>query len=216
MTGLLVVDTIVSDFFAENAFVAHLRGSDQCVVVDPGLDVPAIDRFLRERALQPAAILNTHGHGDHIAGNAGLKRLWPSCQIVIGRLEADKLLDPKANLSASFGGAIISPEADVLVDHGQILTLGDLELEVRHTPGHSRGHVVYLWKGAAPWVLFCGDVLFHGSIGRTDFPDGDMQTMLQSIHDQLLSLPDDTRVMPGHGPETTIGAERRFNPYLNL
>ena len=210
----LALHTVVSRSFGQNTFVASLAGHSDCIIVDPGFDATAIQSCITQHHLTPKAILNTHGHADHIAGNQAMKRCWPECPLVIGRDEAHKLTDPQANLSAQYGFGLTSPPADELVDDGQVYEAAGLALEVRAIPGHSQGHVVYLWQGSAPWVVFAGDVLFQGSIGRYDFPDGDLDQLLTNIRTKLLSLPDDTVVLPGHGGATTIGHERAHNPYL--
>ncbi|MCU0978573.1 MAG: MBL fold metallo-hydrolase, partial [Pirellulaceae bacterium] len=169
---------------------------------------------IEQLQLSPAAILNTHGHADHIAGNAALKQRWPECPLVIGADEASKLTDPAGNLSGSYGIGLISPAADRLVGDGDTFQAAGIELEVLATPGHSCGHVVYLYKGATPWIVFGGDVLFQGSVGRADFPDSDPQLLADSIRQKLYQLPEDTIVLPGHGDATTIGQERQFNPFV--
>lgn len=210
----LQCQTIVSRMFAENAYLVHLEGRSDCLVIDPGLDWNEIIQQIADLRLQPAAILNTHGHADHIAGNEALKRCWPDCPLIIGRGDAPKLTDPVQNLSAPFGMGLTSPPADQLVQEGDRLELAGIELDVLDAPGHSRGHVIFLWKGGQPWLAFAGDVLFRGSIGRTDFPDGSFEQLEHSIHTRLFTLPDDTLVLPGHGEPTTVGYEKRHNPFV--
>jgi glyoxylase-like metal-dependent hydrolase (beta-lactamase superfamily II) len=200
--------------FDENTYIAHLSGRDDCIVVDPGLDPEAIVDYLTERKLTPAAILCTHGHSDHIAGNAVLKHRWPQCPLLIGAGDAQKLVDPELNLSAPFGFSIVSPPADRTLREGDRYAAAGLEFSVFETPGHSIGHVVFLSKQVEPWRVFGGDVLFQGGIGRTDFPDGSFEELRRAIHEKLFTLPDDTIVLPGHGPETTIGREKRSNPFV--
>lgn len=207
---------VLSQPFAENTYICYLEGRNDCLVVDPGLDPQAIIDLLADLRLLPAAILNTHGHADHIAGNEAMKRCWPDCPLVIGAGDAAKLTDPVANLSAPFGLSLVSPQADVLVEEGETYKAAGMELEVLHTPGHCQGHVVFVYKGGSPWVVIGGDVLFYDSIGRTDFPDGDLQQLVQSIHQKLFFLPDDTIVLPGHGQQTTIGREKQLNPFVGL
>ncbi|NUQ62419.1 MAG: MBL fold metallo-hydrolase [Pirellulales bacterium] len=200
--------------FEENTYIAHLEGRNDCLVVDPGLEPDRILDHLRQRGLEPAAILITHGHSDHIAGSGAIKAQWPACPIVIGVGDAPKLTDPTLNLSAAFGLALTTPPADVTVVDGQTWSAAGLELEVRAVPGHSAGHVIYLWRERKPMIAFVGDVIFAGSIGRTDFPDGDFDALAKGIRQKIFSLPDDTRLYSGHGPVTTVGNERRHNPFV--
>lgn len=208
--------TVVSVPFQENAYIARREGRDDCLVIDPGLEPEKILAHLDEHRLVPAAILNTHGHSDHIAGNAALKQRWPDCPLVIGSGDAAKLTDPSLNLSAVFGVGLISPPADVTVEEGDTYSAAGFELQVHHVPGHSTGHVVFIWTGHNPYMAFVGDVIFAGSIGRTDFPDGDLRQLLSGIREKLFTLPDQTVLLSGHGPPTTVGEEKRTNPYATL
>jgi glyoxylase-like metal-dependent hydrolase (beta-lactamase superfamily II) len=210
----LQVGVVVSQLFAENAYIASLEGRSDCVVVDPGLDYEEIVRHLVERRLTPSAILNTHGHADHIAGNAELKQRWPDAPLVIGANDAEKLTDPEKNLSRPFGADIVSPPADQLLREGDPFSAAGFDFEIYECPGHSVGHIVFLWKGQSPWIVFGGDVLFQGSIGRTDFPDGSFEQLATAIRTKLYTLPDDTIVLPGHGSMTTVGVEKRTNPFV--
>lgn len=214
MSSRLVVHTVVSKMFGQNAFLVGLEDRNDCVVVDPGFDTKAMKDCLAQHDLTPKAILNTHGHADHIAGNSALKQAWPDCPLVIGVHDADKLTDPDANLSSQFGAALYSPEADYWARDGEFHEAAGLSLHVSEMPGHSRGHVVYTWQGEEPWVVFCGDVLFQGSIGRTDFPDGNPRQLLSSIREKLFAMPRDTKILPGHGPATTVGDEKELNPFV--
>lgn len=200
--------------FGQNAFVAHLKGRDDCVIVDPGFEPDKIIDVVQRHQLRPVAILNTHGHPDHIAGNAAMKDQWPDCPLVIGRGDADMLTDPHRNLSAELGLPITSPPADVLLAEGDTYEAAGLQLEVFEIPGHSAGHIVFVWKGDRPYVVFGGDVLFAGSVGRTDFPGGSFEQLADGIQQKLYTLPDDTIVLCGHGEPTTIGQERRTNPFV--
>ena len=213
-TNRLHLAVVVSELFQENAYIAHLEGRSDCLVFDPGLDSEAIIDKLAALKLEPAAILNTHGHADHIAGNGAMKRKWPAAPLVIGSIDASKLTSPIENLSRGYGVDLTSPAADQLVNEGDVYSAAGIDLEVYETPGHSTGHVVFVWKAGSPWVVFGGDVLFQGSIGRTDFPDGSFEQLAASIRNKLYTLPDDTLVLPGHGPTTTIGFEKQHNPFV--
>lgn len=214
MSQELRVETIESMPFAQNTYVANVVGNSSCIVVDPGLEPDLILEYLRREKLTPAALLITHGHCDHIAGIPALKQAWPECPVVIGRDDADCLTDPRKNLSAQFGLPYQCEPADVLLDDGEIYTTAGLEFETRTIPGHSGGHVVFVARGLTPNVIFGGDVLFSGSIGRTDFPGGSFETLARGIREKLYTLPDDSVVYPGHGPATTIGQEKRSNPFV--
>jgi glyoxylase-like metal-dependent hydrolase (beta-lactamase superfamily II) len=213
MTSPLQIHTLVSMPFEENTYVVWLPKHTDCLVIDPGLEPDLSLSFLEDHQLTPAAILNTHGHPDHIGGNEVVKQAFPQAPLLIGTNEAHLLTDPEANLSASFGFPITSPPADQLVRDGDVCELAGIRLEVLEIPGHSPGHVVFVYR-AVPSVVFGGDVLFRGSIGRTDFPGGNSPLLLQGIRAKLYSLPDDTVVYPGHGPVTTIGHEKRTNPFV--
>lgn len=200
--------------FDENTYIAFVAGRSDCLVFDPGLEPDKIFATLDERSLSPAAILCTHGHSDHIAGNGALKARWPDCPLIIGVRDADKLTDPVANLSAGFGIELVSPPADQTVVEGDVLELAAMKLRVLETPGHCSGHVVFVADEWAPTQVFGGDVLFAGGVGRTDFPDGSMADLKKSIREKMYTLPDDTIVLPGHGPPTTVGHEKRTNPFV--
>ena len=199
--------------FAEHAYVVHRPDRSDCVVVDPGFETGDLIEAIVERGLTPAAILLTHGHSDHIAGCHAVRRHWPGVPILVGRDDADKLVDAVANLSAAFGVAITAPPADRLLDDGDQLDFAGLPLTVIALPGHSRGHVVFVLAGH-PIVVLGGDVLFHEGIGRTDFPDGDFTSLATGIRSRLYAFGPDTVVLPGHGPPTTIGHERIHNPFV--
>jgi hydroxyacylglutathione hydrolase len=209
-----IVRVVTSSLFEENAYLVSLAKDGDCIVVDPGLDADLIVEQLQAAGLNPVAILNTHGHGDHIAGNELLKQTWPAAPLIIGVGDAWKLTDPAGNLSAEFGMPMVSPPADQTVSEGDILEFAGIRWTVLETPGHSRGHVVFVAKELSPIIVLGGDVLFAGSVGRSDLADGDHETLLDSIRTKLFPLPDNAVVLPGHGPPTTIGRERRTNPFL--
>jgi glyoxylase-like metal-dependent hydrolase (beta-lactamase superfamily II) len=212
----ITIRSVVSMPFDENTYILSRAGRNDCIVVDPGFDPHAILEMLAEHNLTPAAILLTHGHADHIAGNTALKEQWPDCPIVIGHGDASKLTDPVSNLSAGYGFRLVSPPADQTVRHGERIEFAGMEFDVRETPGHSSGHVVFVVADHEPGIVLGGDLLFTGSVGRTDFPDGSFAELKRSIHEELFTLPDDVVVYPGHGPNTTIGEEKATNPFVGL
>jgi glyoxylase-like metal-dependent hydrolase (beta-lactamase superfamily II) len=207
------IEMIESAPFGQNSYVAWIDGRDDAIVVDPGFDPRSILQRLESRGRRLAAILDTHGHVDHIAGNAALKQAHPNAPLVIGRNEAGLLSDAEVNLSGPFGIPITSPPADRLVDDGETLEAAGFLFEVREIPGHSPGSVVYYCRQFDPAFVFGGDVLFAGSIGRTDL-GGNYEQLMSGIFAKLLDLPDTTLVYSGHGPATTIGRERESNPFI--
>jgi len=208
------ITSIVSIPFEENSFIIRFPDQTECLVVDPGLEPEKIIEHLDKMGIRPAAILITHGHSDHFAGNEALKERWPACPIVIGKTEAEKLTNPMMNLSAMFGLPLTSPPADLTVADGDIYEVVGFRLKVLEIPGHSSGHVAYQIEECQPAIVFVGDVIFAGSVGRTDFPDGSFQQLAQGIREKLFSLPDDAILHPGHGPSTTVGKEKRSNPFV--
>lgn len=210
----LEVACIESQPFGQNSYVVRRPGGTDCVVIDPGFEPDAIVEWIESSGLEPRGILVTHGHSDHIAGNGTLREAFPGLPILIGRGDASKLIDPMGNLSGLFGLPITSPPADRLLDDGESFSVAGLSFTVSEIPGHSSGHVVFHLGDCTPPVVFGGDVLFHEGIGRTDFPDGDFAALAAGIRGKLYPLSGGTVVFPGHGPETTVGHERRHNPFV--
>lgn len=208
------IEVVESAPFAENAYILWRPGSGEALVVDPSFDSDSLLGWLDREGLNLAAILNTHGHADHIAGNAAIKEIFPHALLMIGENDAPLLTDPVANLSRQFGMDLVSPLADRTVAHGETLSLAGFDFEVREIPGHSPGSVVFVCRGVEPPFVLGGDVLFAGSVGRTDMAYGDGPLLFEGIRSKLFDLPDEIRVYPGHGPMTTIGRERRSNPFV--
>lgn len=213
--GGLVIHCLPSGVLMVNCYILLAPAgpdgkSGPCWVVDPGDDASLA--FLAKKDLHPERIVITHGHADHLIGVPGLKRTYPEARITASVGDAGMLTDPKANLSAMMIMALVSPPADQTVKAGDELALGSLTWRVLDVAGHTPGGAAFYCAQAG--VVIVGDALFSGSIGRFDLPGGDEQTLLRNIHRNLLSLPDDTRVLPGHGEPTTIGREKRENPYL--
>ena len=207
------IEPVESAPFAQVAYILWSPGRTEALVVDPGFETGPIFDVLQREGLTVAAILNTHGHVDHIAGNAVLKRAFPDAPLIIGKNEARLLIDPEANLSAPFGMAFTSPPADRLLAEGDRLDAAGFSFEIREIPGHSPGSVVYICDQYDPPFVFVGDVVFSGSVGRTDL-GGNTAQLLSGIKTKLFNLPDGTLLLPGHGPPTTVGQERRTNPYV--
>jgi hydroxyacylglutathione hydrolase len=206
--------TVESEPFAENSYLVWQDGSSEAFVIDPGFQPELIREALDERGLTLVAIVCTHGHCDHIAGNAVLKQAYPNAPIIIGAGDADMLGDSMRNMGAVLGFDVTSPPADRVVREGEKLTVASITMDVFETPGHSPGHVVYVLRDTKPTLVLGGDVLFRGSVGRCDFPGGSFETLRANIERVLWPLPDDTVVYPGHGPVTTIGHEKKTNPFL--
>lgn len=206
---------IVSRPFYENTYILTQAGSSDCLVVDPGFEPEAIIEEIDEHKLNPTAIVLTHGHSDHIAGVSSIKQRWPSLPVLIGHGDAEKLTDPVANLSAGYGIDVKSPPADTLLREDEDLRVGEFCATVAEIPGHSVGHIVF-WFASDPILVLAGDVLFHEGIGRTDFPDGDFSALEAGILNKLYRLPDSAIVLPGHGEPTTIGHEKKHNPFVPL
>jgi hydroxyacylglutathione hydrolase len=188
----------------------------ELVVIDPGEEGERIAERVRASGLRPTMILHTHGHLDHAGGTAELARkLDPGLPIGLhpDEIELYRNLPMQAQM---FGLEVEAPpEPDLWFEQGQTLAVGGLELEVRHTPGHSPGSVCFVVSGADEELVVAGDVLFAGSIGRTDLMGGSFPVLERSIRSQLYTLPDETRVICGHGPDTTIGREKATNPFVS-
>ncbi len=200
---------------ATNAYVVASEVGGLAVVVDAPPEPELIGRVLAERGLTAVALLLTHGHVDHSGGSGALSGTTGAAVYV--HPDDDFLtLDPLKQLELMFGltppGSYELPKEFKSLDDGQVLDLADLEFGVRHTPGHTPGHCCFYLESEE--TLFSGDQLFAGSVGRTDLPGGSHPDLIRSMKEKVLVLPDDTRVLPGHGPETTIGRERATNPFL--
>jgi glyoxylase-like metal-dependent hydrolase (beta-lactamase superfamily II) len=207
----LMIDTFVTGPLMVSTYVLRCQG--ECCVVDPGsMGRDALIESLAEDGTAVGQIWLTHGHGDHLAGVTLLKRMFPAAKVYCSAVDAPLLEDSQANLSAAFGLSGTAPAPDSLVQPGQTLSVGSSQWTVLDTSGHTAGGVSFYCPDEA--VAITGDALFAGSIGRTDIPGGDLPGLIANIGRSLLSLPDETRVLPGHGEATTIGDERRGNPFL--
>jgi len=213
MPEALHIESFCLGDWMTNCYVVY-NDAGACWIVDAGFGPEPMLGFILEKGLTPEQIVLTHAHVDHIAGLGQVVQAYPGLPILIHEAELCFPIDPMLNLSAALSERIVAPEPTDTFTHGETLTLDGLDFQVRHTPGHSPGGVCLYQKDYR--VALVGDTLFAGSIGRHDFPTSDGPALMQSIHEQLLTLPDDTRVLPGHGPETTIGQERQTNPFLRM
>ena len=195
-----------------NAYLIADTESKEAAIIDPADEGHVILSEAKNRGWRIGNIWLTHAHFDHLAGAGDVADgLNPPPQVA---LHPDDYTLYRMQGGAPLFGMKIDPGPEPTVDlqHGQLLNLGEYQFEVRHTPGHTLGHVVFYCSQEA--VVFCGDVIFQGSIGRTDLPGGDFSTLMKSINSEILTLPDETRLLTGHGPETSVGIERQYNPFL--
>lgn len=210
--GLAVRCLVLGELMTNCYVLSDESRPSACWVVDPGLSPQPLLDYLSRNDLRVERIVLTHGHGDHIAGVAAVKEAFPAAALTAPSREVGLLSDPVRNLSLPFGFRITAPQPDEVVSPGQELALGRLAWRALDTAGHTPGGLSYYCQAGG--VVLTGDALFAGSIGRTDIPGASESKLLRNIRDSLLTLPDDTRVLPGHGPVSTIGEERRTNPFL--
>lgn len=192
-----------------NCYIVWCDQTREAVIIDPGGDAASIMAQVDGEKLSVKYIINTHGHADHIGAVAKIKQVT-GAPVLIHSADADMLTSSSRNLSTYMGPGITCEPADRTIKEGDIIKFGTESLTVLETPGHTPGGICL--KGEA--VVFSGDTLFAESIGRTDFPGGSYSQLIQHIRQKLMSLPDDYTVYPGHGPETTIGWERKMNPFI--
>jgi glyoxylase-like metal-dependent hydrolase (beta-lactamase superfamily II) len=211
---MLLHSAAVAPFF-KNGYVLGCETTRQAVIIDPGDEVDDLLAYISRTALSARAILLTHAHVDHVSGVARAKR---SLEVPVHLHRDDLFLYEQAVTHGRLFGLTVEPPpaVDVFYDLGQTYSFGEYDISVHHTPGHCPGGVCLQvgQRGTKGQDLFVGDTLFAGSIGRTDLPGGNYETLLRSITEVLYSFGDDARVYSGHGPETTIGHERRTNPFL--
>jgi glyoxylase-like metal-dependent hydrolase (beta-lactamase superfamily II) len=207
----MIRETLAVGLLQCNCSILGDETSHEAIVVDPGDDIPAIQAILKSHGLTVKYIVVTHAHIDHIAGAQQLKRLT-GAPILYNQndLPLVKMMDVQASWLRVPTPEVAPPDAPLL--NGQTLAISGLSGTILHTPGHTQGSVcLYLPQQS---LLLAGDTLFAGSVGRTDLPGGDTKQLIRSIHEQILTLPDDVTVIPGHGPNTTIGEERQTNQFL--
>jgi len=204
-TSDIILKKVVVGGMKANCYIYGDSKTKEVFIIDPGGEFKKIKAIIEKNGLKVKSIINTHGHIDHISANRYLNfPIW------IHREDADFLGEPNKNLSSLVGFKLKSPNATRLLDEGDVLEIGSLSVEVIHTPGHTPGSICLRSDG----LLFTGDILFYKGIGRSDFPHGSEEMLLDSLKNKVLTHSDDTLVYPGHGPSTTIGAEKKDNPFL--
>jgi len=205
----LIIETLPVGNLEANCYIIGCEETGQAAVVDPGDEAGRILDRLAKGGLKVAAVVLTHGHADHIGAVGELKKAT-GAPVMIHAQDGEMLTNPARNLSAWLGEQLSFKPADRLLEDGDTIQVGTVTLEVIHTPGHTPGGICL----RAGKDLFTGDTLFARSIGRSDFPGGSHTTLIKSIKSKLLALPEDTKIYPGHGPTSTIGEEKRHNPFL--
>jgi glyoxylase-like metal-dependent hydrolase (beta-lactamase superfamily II) len=204
------VDMVTVGPFQENTFFLRAADAPETIVIDPGDEPERLISIVETHRWKPVAIVNTHAHLDHIGAVSELKNHF-KLPFYLHPDDLNTLRDAPEH-ARMFGVRVpLVPEVDHALEGGQTLDLAGLQIRVLYTPGHTPGGVSFVVDGR----VFAGDALFYGSIGRTDLPGGDYDTLMRSLREQLLPLPDETIVHCGHGPDTTIGRERRQNPFLS-
>ncbi len=205
----MIIHKLTLGVFGVNNFLIHSIDSKKAILIDACDDAQSILAKISELNLDLVCLINTHGHGDHIAGNEEIIR-QTGAKLMIHPLDEPYLTNPGLNLSSFMGIELNSPPPDRLLNEGDTVELDDIRLEVLHTPGHTPGNIT-LVSGD---VAFVGDVIFRESIGRTDFPGSSHPQLIETIRTKIYTLSDDTVLYNGHGPETTVGHEKKYNPFV--
>ncbi|MGB6339851.1 MAG: MBL fold metallo-hydrolase [Candidatus Aminicenantaceae bacterium] len=202
-------ESVIVGALETNCYIVYCEETLECAVIDPGAEPEKIFRLIGQKGLKPTILINTHGHVDHIGANRDIKDKF---DIPLYLHAADKpMLESVLQSELSFFlGAKESPPPDKYLEEGDEIKIGYVSLSVIHTPGHSPGSVCLMGDG----ILFSGDTLFFGGVGRTDLPGGSWSEMESSIREKIFTLPADTVVLPGHGPTTTVDQETKFNPFI--
>ncbi len=196
-----------------NCYLLINTETNEAVVIDPGARGDFVAERIKELGYKVDTVLLTHGHFDHIAGLKAMREVM-DLDVYIGENEKELLSDPQANCSCWLNDGGFSERADHFVHDGEILKIAGFDIKCIATPGHTIGGICYYIESEK--ILFSGDTVFAGSVGRTDLPTGSSSELLSSIREKIVNLPEDTKLYPGHGDESTIGSEVRYNPYFNL
>ncbi|MBU1055721.1 MAG: MBL fold metallo-hydrolase [Proteobacteria bacterium] len=207
----MIIEDIVVGPIMSNCFIVGCENTKEAVVIDPGDEPNKILMVVAKHKLQVKYIINTHGHVDHVGGNKKLKEAT-GADLLIHSLDVPMLARIAATGAAWGLNVEDSPPPDRMLEDGDEIKFGDITFKVIHTPGHSPGGISLYTDGC----VFVGDTLFSGSIGRTDFPGGDYDTLISCIRNKLFVLGDNIRVLTGHGPETSIAIEKKYNPFVRI
>lgn len=207
---MIKIETVVVGPLEVNCYIVWDPETKEGIVIDPGAEGKRIQRIIEINGINLKFIVNTHGHVDHIGANKDIKEAFPEAQLVIHEKDLPLLQNALNSFIAPMVGAKASPEPDILLKEGDKISFGNVELEVINTPGHTPGSICLYTEG----IMFTGDTLFAGSVGRVDLPMSEPEKLVPSIKNKILKYPDDTVILPGHGPSSTIGNEKRFNPFI--
>jgi glyoxylase-like metal-dependent hydrolase (beta-lactamase superfamily II) len=209
----MIVDRLILGAYETNCYILRTcEPAEDCLIIDTGLQAHELINFLQEHKLNPTAVVFTHGHADHITGVADMRDSFPNIRVYIHKLDAEMLTGLQSNLPPVSAGQFGTEPADFMLEQGSTIVQAGIKLDVFHTPGHTPGGICLYSKDEG--IVFVGDTLFAGSVGRTDLPGASFEQLLASITEKLLPLPDKTVVYPGHGPTTTISREKTHNPFL--
>ena len=203
---------VLGDFETNSYCLRAADSAKDCLIIDTGLEAGALVEYLKENQLNPVAVIFTHGHADHVMGLNSLRENFGDIKVAIHKNDAEMLTQPTMNMSPLAGCMFKAEPADIIIEEEGPLEFAGIKFEILHTPGHTQGGICLY--SADDGVVFVGDTLFASSIGRTDLPGGNYDQLIAGIKEKLLTLPGETKVLTGHGPETTIETEKNYNQYL--